>query len=326
MAITSASYTLQGQTYQLTYDASTDFYTATITAPDTTSWFELDHQYVGTLSATGVDGLGVSTTVTQELGVRVLETGKPSIVVIDPEDWMINTTGTATMHWIASDEITGIDPDTVALKIDGEAVSDIIKTPYTTRNYICEWTGTVPAGIHTITFEAFDNDGNAADVVSLNYAVLLFITDRTQEDVDRVAELSELVKNGAATDEELVEWATDLKGAYNASDMNRVGWGTYFLQRLAERYGYAVDVTAKRDWTGDDITTRAQGETYIADSQTIRSTLPSFATTPYPPESARFLNYQGANDIEQILTDLPISITRTLTSFIYSGEAVSGEL
>lgn len=68
------------------------------------------------------------------------------------------------------------------------------------------------------------------------------IFDRTQGDVDRVAYLSGLWQNGTftGTTEELAEWASDLKGAYNASDLNRVLSAVEYLTDMLYDMGYNV--------------------------------------------------------------------------------------
>lgn len=54
---------------------------------------------------------------------------------------------------------------------------------------------------------------------------LSMVFDRTQSDIDRASYLHSLWIDGTftGTTEELAEWVSDLKGAYNASDLNRVG-------------------------------------------------------------------------------------------------------
>ena len=62
--------------------------------------------------------------------------------------------------------------------------------------------------------------------------MLNLITDRTQADVDRVQYLASVGWENM-TDAEKAEWSTPLKGAYNASDLNRVGAAvTYISNRL----------------------------------------------------------------------------------------------
>ena len=65
------------------------------------------------------------------------------------------------------------------------------------------------------------------------------ITDRTQEDADRVRALSEKGWEDM-TSEEKNKWSVEMKGAYNASDLNRVIGAMEYLLGVFESYGYAV--------------------------------------------------------------------------------------
>ena len=50
----------------------------------------------------------------------------------------------------------------------------------------------------------------------------VWITDRTQADVDRVKQLAEKAKSGTWTEEEQAEWASGMKGALSYTDYNRI--------------------------------------------------------------------------------------------------------
>ena len=71
------------------------------------------------------------------------------------------------------------------------------------------------------------------------------VTDRTQADVERVKALA--AKGFAAmTSDEQAEWLAGMKGAYNASDLNRVGTAlNYLAGRLASICGKSITWTAK---------------------------------------------------------------------------------
>ena len=152
------------------------------------------------------------------------------------------------------------------------------------------------------------------------------ITDRVQADVDRVAQLAERVSAGTATEAEKTEWASDLKGAYNASDLNRVGAAVAYVAGRLTGYGYAVTVTPKQDWTGSDIPTAGQMAAYLRDVATLRGSIAVMASTPPTPDSANNLTWQEANDIEQILLDVDKLLTRMAAAWFYSGEIWSGEI
>ena len=65
------------------------------------------------------------------------------------------------------------------------------------------------------------------------------ITDRTQADVTRVRELA--LKGWAnLTEEEKAEWNAGMKGAYNATDLNRVTQAMDYINAELEGYGYVT--------------------------------------------------------------------------------------
>lgn len=151
------------------------------------------------------------------------------------------------------------------------------------------------------------------------------ITDRVQADVDRVAQLAGRVSAGTATEAEKTEWASDLKGAYNASDLNRVGSAVAYVAGRLNGYGYAVTVNPKQDWTASDIPTAGQMATYIQDVAALRGAIAVMDSTPPTPGSASGLTWQEANNIEQILLDVDELMTRMAAAWFYSGEIWSGD-
>lgn len=152
------------------------------------------------------------------------------------------------------------------------------------------------------------------------------ITDRVQADVDRVAQLAGRVSAGTATAAELAEWQSDLKGAYNASDLNRVGAAVAYVAGRLNGYGYTVTVNPKQDWTGSDIPTAGQMAAYLRDVATLRGSIAVMASTPPTPDSASGLTWREANDIERILLDVDELLTRIAAAWFYSGELYAGEV
>lgn len=146
------------------------------------------------------------------------------------------------------------------------------------------------------------------------------VTDRTQADVERVKALA--AKGFAAmTAAERAEWLTGMKGAYNASDMNRVGTAlNYLAARLAPVCGMSIAWSAKTDWAATDIITASQAEAYRKQVQSIRDALAYPAETPDVPQLAR-LTYIGANDIERILKLCEDLIVNVAKSFRHTGAA-----
>lgn len=153
------------------------------------------------------------------------------------------------------------------------------------------------------------------------------ITDRTQADVDRYVELKDKGWDGM-TEAERAEWSTDMKGAYNASDLNRVGTVlNYIRDKLAET-GYVAEnsFNMKTNWTTANIPTVQEFSAYLAAVAAIREALAQRNTTPPVPADVRGLDYQGANDIEQILVDVEELTNLMLAARYYGGELYGGEI
>ena len=152
------------------------------------------------------------------------------------------------------------------------------------------------------------------------------ITDRTARDVDRVKTLAAKAWQDM-TAEEQAEWMSPLKGAYNHTDLNRVGAAlNHVRDRLAEAGHLQADVfTAREDWRVEEIPTVAEMADYLSYVSVIHGALAQFATTPDVPD-VNALDYQAANDIEQILVDVDELITRMMDAAYYSGDLFSGEV
>ena len=151
------------------------------------------------------------------------------------------------------------------------------------------------------------------------------ITDRTQADVDRYAELKAKGLRGM-TAEDKAEWETHLKGAYNYNDMNRVeSVVEYVANRLTEA-GYVVLPVVKKNWNRQDKPTLDDIKRYMKNIADIRAALTTFSDTPEAPTTEKRLTYQMANDMEQILIDIDDLITRMANAYFYSNDLYSGEV
>lgn len=111
---------------------------------------------------------------------------------------------------------------------------------------------------------------------------------------------------------------------YNVEDINRVGEAVQLLADILRAYGYNADVDPKTDWTEDDYPTRTEMERYLANIRALTEAYAVLTTTPELPESMRFLGYEGANNIEQILLDIETLIQNMVAAFRYSGTFYAG--
>lgn len=176
MAVDTVQFTLNGQTYDLNYDSSTGKYSAVITAPSISSWNQTNHKYAGQVTATDEAGNVTVATVADftALGLRVLEKVKPNITPIYPTSGSLLSSATPTVQWTVTDTGSGIDTSTISLTIDnGSPITTGITRTSITGGYTCTHviSTALSEGNHTLKFNVSDNDGNAAETVSVTFMV-----------------------------------------------------------------------------------------------------------------------------------------------------------
>lgn len=153
------------------------------------------------------------------------------------------------------------------------------------------------------------------------------ITDRTYADYTRWRTLRDKgYENMTAAERE--EWGGPMKGAYNYSDLNRVGAALNYLRDRLTDAGYllGIEFTASTNWTSDKIPTAAQFTAYVSAVETIRSAMVQKTTTPRTPDNTGSLDIQGANAIESILLDIEELINKMLAARNFCGELYCGEI
>ena len=186
-----------------------------------------------------------------------------------------------------------------------------------------------------LTVSAYNSAGESVQSTAVSVITQMYlITDRTAADLARWQELHAKGYSGL-TAAEKIEWAqAEMRGAYNVSDLNRVGNAIVYLRDRINNYGYAVNVTPKADWKTGDKPTAAQLQKYLADVSTIRgavgelSSLPEVPTRIYPSATGKSdgLTVEKANDIERMLSQLDSAITKMLSSWWGCGEIGCGEV
>lgn len=178
MAVKTVQYVFNGQTYDLTLNASTGKYEATVPAPNKSSYSQDGHKYGGSVIAT--DDAGNSTTINQSdatLGanmlLRVLEKVAPTLEFTYPTAGAYITNATPAIRFKVTDDDSGVNPDTIVIKVDGEKVTTSFTKTAVTGGYECSYTpGTaLEDGAHTISIEASDFDGNAATAKTVTFTI-----------------------------------------------------------------------------------------------------------------------------------------------------------
>lgn len=155
--------------------------------------------------------------------------------------------------------------------------------------------------------------------------IIRLITDRTLEDVRTVIKLLDRAKeNGieAWTAKEL-EWFNTaiVRGAYNDTDLNRVGKAIQYIAQELVKRGYVADVTARTDWIKSDVPTNGLMDAYLADVNTLRNA--QGTEIQGIPATMAWLSFMGANAIEKALVEVD-AVFPNYRSWS-SGEISSGE-
>lgn len=179
MAIKAVKAVINGQTYNLTLNSGTGKYEATVTAPAESSYNQPGHYY--NVQVTAEDDAGNTTTkdasdgtLGASLQLQVKEKVAPIITITAPTEGATITNNKPTITWAVTDEDSGVDPDTISIKIDSGSVitSGITKTA-SGKGFTCSYTPTTALsdGSHTIAVNASDYDGNAATAKTTTFKV-----------------------------------------------------------------------------------------------------------------------------------------------------------
>ena len=178
MAVQSVSAVINGQTVNLTLNAETGKYEATVTAPTASSFPREGHYYPVSITAT--DDAGNSTTVddTDEtlgaaLRLQVKEKVAPVITITAPTSGSYIISNQPTIAWNVTDNDSGVDESSISITLDGtEYTTGITKTAIE-GGFSCEFTPetALDDGSHTASFAAADNDGNDATAKTTTFTV-----------------------------------------------------------------------------------------------------------------------------------------------------------
>ncbi len=133
------------------------------------------------------------------------------------------------------------------------------------------------------------------------------ITNRTQADVDALNTLrTKILTVGWAnlTAAEKNTWNSGMRGAWNYTDLNRIGQAIDYVITYAQTVGWdnIPSVTTKTNWSVSDIPTSAQLSTYLIGPLTaIRNMIPVPDGTPSVPSHFGYMSVGKANNVEKIL-------------------------
>ena len=178
MAITQVRAQINGTWYTLSATGTAGQYTATVTAPGATSYNNPGGYYnvtVEAVNSAGTTGTADASTL-DGLQFYVRETVPPVVTILSPSDGAYVSNNRQPVVFTVTDETggSGVDLDSVAVKLDGAAVSaaEVTHTAIT-NGYSFTYTpaAALGDGAHTVSVEAADNDGNTAAAKSTAFTV-----------------------------------------------------------------------------------------------------------------------------------------------------------
>lgn len=183
MAISTVKATINGSTYSLTYDSSTNAWTATLTAPGATSYNQPNKYYDVQIVATNDAGTqGTASAATNDgCKLTVKETVKPVITVLSPTSGAYTTNNKQPIVFTIIDEAggSGIKLDSLSLMLDREGGyyysthASAFNAVAVTNGYSVTFTppDVLTDGEHDFEINCKDNDGNSADATFVYFTV-----------------------------------------------------------------------------------------------------------------------------------------------------------
>lgn len=296
MAIQSIKAYVNGSEITLTYNASSGKYEGTATAPNVSTKSEALGYFPVTITAT--DTASNSTTITHEdanfgnnLKLYVEEKVKPTISITSPAASSYQKTKSVTVEFTVRDDqngmstgYSGVNPDTIVLAESGVSVGTLTKTAIT-GGYRCSYTGNFDDGVHTLTVNASDNDGNAADTKSVSFTVDTVKPDLTNVTIDGSSDATvttnktSIVVTGTTNDATSKPISIKIAvGSTTYSDITVNSDGTFSKTiSIAQEGTYSFVVTA---------TDQAGNETTVTRSVIVITTAPRFKSVSISPNPA----------------------------------------
>lgn len=148
------------------------------------------------------------------------------------------------------------------------------------------------------------------------------ITDRNASDVLDLANLLSIPYEKWTEEQKEKFGLGNSKGAYNASDLNRVGAAVNYVAGLLTDWGYPYYPDMRTDWAADDYFYAADLRNYLAAVEGLRQRLAARESTPLTPDEVR--NHQQANDIEKIIEDVHLLLQNMIAELPYADMIYSG--
>lgn len=154
-------------------------------------------------------------------------------------------------------------------------------------------------------------DRTAADVTALSRLLKTPMEQWAHATIVGVTKVGDALESSGEYD----AFMAGHKGAYNATDFNRVGEALIYLAEQIRAYGYDVTVAPRTDWTREELPDEEGTQAYLDEVRKIRAVLDMLPTTPEVPDDMRGFTFTEANAIEQILVDFQLLLERMVAAF-----------
>lgn len=153
------------------------------------------------------------------------------------------------------------------------------------------------------------------------------ITDRTAADVEAIANLSDSIKAGTATANEVRQYLNEInKGAYTYRDLNRVEEAVLYVATRLKEYGYLDLLPVVESWSVEDKPNADDFERYLGNVRQIHDAVAVWASTPNAPTDMVGFDFTKANALEQILVDVDQILNLVKEAWFFSGDLYSAEV
>ena len=288
MAISTVRAQINGTWYTLTA-GSNNTYSATITAPGSTSFTKTGGYYDVTIEATNTAG----TVITQNasglasLKLVVREKVAPVITILSPTSGAAVINNKQPVAFTIVDEAggSGINLSSLVVKQDNTAVAaSTITSTAITNGYSCTYTpaSALSDGSHTVSITVSDNDGNAAAAKSTTYKV-----DTVPPTLNITAPANALVTNTASlvvrgTTNDTTSSPVTVKITLGGADQGSVTVGTdgSFTKTLTLASGSNTIVITATDAAG-----KSSSVTRTVTLDTSKPNIKSATITPNPVDA-----------------------------------------
>lgn len=152
------------------------------------------------------------------------------------------------------------------------------------------------------------------------------IFNRESDDVEKLKELRKKVRNGTATDKEKADWLSASIGAYEYSDMNRIGNAINYIAEVLNKYSYENDIQVKTDWKLGSFPTETGLRWIWYYLHELNRIFPYYSEGEKKiPKTGNNLTFSGANDLEEYIYILHKIIKNMERGFVHSGVCGLGQ-